>query len=273
MLRQNIKIAYRNLLKNKTYSAIKIGGFAIGIAAFIMILLFVQDELKYDRNYAQQDRIYRLLYVSTNPEFVQMQKSSSSSVKWMSFSAEIKNVLLNEYPEVEKASRMISRDWYLAGENQFRRADQTQNNFEENFMYADASLLDILEIPMIYGTQQEALSKPRSLVISQKIADKYFPNQDPVGESVILNENEEEPYTIGGVSENITQSHVEYDFILTLEGVEFWEGEQTDWCCQNYDVLVRLYPNVDVAALEEKLLGVKEDYLVKYNLDTKNPLA
>ncbi|MEM6699552.1 MAG: ABC transporter permease, partial [Bacteroidota bacterium] len=273
MLKNNLKIAYRNILKNKTYSFIKITGFAIGIAAFIMILLFVQDELKYDRQYVQQDRIYRLLNVSTNPEFIEMQKESSSSVKWMSFSAEIKDVLDREYPEIEKSARMISRDWFLAGENQFRRADQTQSNFEENFMYADASLLDILEIPMIYGTQQEALSKPKSLVISKKIADKYFPNQDPVGERIILNENLEEAYTIGGVSENITQSHVQYDFILTLEGVEFWPGEQTDWCCSNYDVLVRLYPNVEVAALEEKLLGVKEDYMIKYNLDTQNPFA
>ncbi|MEM9884868.1 MAG: ABC transporter permease [Bacteroidota bacterium] len=273
MLKNNLKIAYRNILKNKTYSFIKISGFAIGIAAFIMILLFVQDELQYDRHYAQQDRIYRLLNVSTNPEFIQTQKESSTAVKWMSFAAEIKDVLDREYPEIEKSARMISRDWFLAGENQFRRADQTQSNFEENFMYADASLLDILEIPMLYGTQQEALSQPRSLVISKKIADKYFPNQDPVGERVILNENMEEAYTIGGVSENIIQSHVQYDFILTMEGEEFWPGEQTDWCCQNYDVLVRLYPNVDVAALEEKLLGVKEDYMIKYNLDTQNPLA
>ncbi|MFK8007625.1 MAG: ABC transporter permease [Saprospiraceae bacterium] len=266
MFRHHIKIGYRNLLKNKTYSAIKIGGFSIGIAAFLLITLFVKDELSYDRSYENQDRIYRMLNVSTNPDFQVKQ--------WPSFSAPIAELLNTDYPEIEIAGRLIVRDWFLAGENQFRRSSKKQNNFEEGFAYADPALLDIFETEMIYGNREEALAKPFTMVISKKIADKYFPNQNPIGETIILNDNVEEPYTIGGVMQNLpSNTHLVFDFLLTFVGVEFWEGEQTDWCCQNYEPYLRVNPGTNIQELEEKLLAIKEDYLLKELVDTENAFA
>ncbi len=266
MFRHHIKIGYRNLLKNKTYSAIKIGGFSIGIAAFLLITLFVKEELSYDQFYSQQDRIYRVLNVSTNPDF--------QVNEWPSFSAPIANLLNTDYPEIETAGRLIVRDWFLAGENQFRKSTENQNNYEEGFAYVDPSLLDIFEIKMIYGTREESLSKPFTMVISKKVADKYFPNQNPVGETIILNDNSEEPYTIGGVMQNLpSNTHLEFDFLLTFVGVEFWDGEQTDWCCQNYEPYLRVKPGTNIQQLEEKLLAIKEDYLLKELIDTENAFA
>lgn len=266
MLQHYLKIGYRNLLKNKSYSAIKIGGFSIGIAAFILISLFVKNELSYDQNYKHQDRLYRMLNVSTNPEY--------EIKKWPSMAAQIGQLLNEDYPEIEKAGRLIVRDWYLAGENQFRKLAEKQNNYEEKFAYADPSLLDILEIPLIYGTQEEALAKPFSIVISKTIADKYFPNQNPVGQTVILNDYEEQPHTIGGVMENIpSNSHLEFEFLLTLVGVEFWKGEQTNWCCTNYDAYIRVQPNANIPELEKKLIAVRDDYMIPYNVRNENPYA
>ncbi len=265
MIQQNLKIGYRNLIKNKGYSFIKIGGFAIGIASFLLIALFVQHERSYDQHYSEQDRTYRLLNVSSNPEF--------QIKKWTSFSAQIGELLNEDYPDIEIAGRMIGRDWYLAGDNQFRRIEEEQSNYEDGFGYADPEMLEILDMPMIYGNRKEALAKPNSMVISKRISDKYFPGENPVGKTVILDENMERPHTIGGVVDFPSTSHLSFEFLLTLVDVEFWDGEQTSWCCQNYDVYLRVRPGTDIAALEEKLLAIKEDYIVRHLVKTENPFA
>ena len=266
MLLQNLKISYRHLLKNKSYSFIKIGGFAIGIAAFLLISLFVQHELSYDQHYTHKDRTYRLLNVSTNPDF--------QFKKWTSFSPQIGQLLNEDYPEIEIAGRLIGREWYLAGNNQVRKIDEKQNNYETGFAYIDPEMLDILEINMLYGEQQQALSNPYTIVISEKIANKYYPNQNPVGELIVLNENNKEPYTIGGVMQNMpSASHLKFDFLLTLIDEEFWEGEQTSWCCQNYDVYMRVKPGTNIPQLEQKLLAIRDDYIIQHLVETENQFA
>ena len=265
MLRSNLKIGFRNLLKNKGYSSIKIGGFAIGVAAFLLIALFVQDEMKYDQHIEKKGQVYRLLNVTTNPEF--------QFKKWTSFSPQIGQLLNEDYPEIETAGRIIVRDWFLAGDAQFRSADDRQNHYETGFAYGDPSMLDILEIPMVYGTHEGALAMPNSIVLSKEKADIYFPGQNPVGKTVILNENKERPFTVGGVMEKLTHSHLSFDFLITLVNEEFWEGEQASWCCQNYDAYLRVRPGTDIPALEKKLLAIKENYILKELIDTKNQFA
>lgn len=265
MYKNYLKIAWRNLKKFKMYSAIKIGGFAIGIAAAILIALFVLHESGYDQHYEHTDRIYRVINNFSDPE---------DQERWPALQPQFAQVLQDEFPEVEKAGRLIPYDWYNAGSNQFRPEDQLQNNYEEGFAYMDQSLLEILEIPMVYGQRAKALSEPKSLVISQKIADKYFPGKDPVGQTVILNENEEHPYTIGGVMENFpTNTHLQYDYLLTLTDEEFWEGEQTNWCCSNYNTYALLRPGVDPEAVETKLLSIRDNYLVRHFEERGNKWA
>ncbi|MEM6378743.1 MAG: ABC transporter permease, partial [Bacteroidota bacterium] len=254
MLKQNFKIGFRNLIKNKTYSFIKIGGFAIGIATFLLISLFVVDELSVDQHYSDQDRIFRLLNVTTNPDF--------KFKKWTNFAAPIKEALKEDYAEIDEVGRIIIRDWFLAGDNQIRSTDKKQNNYEEGFVYADPELLDILEIPMLYGTRAEALAMPKSIVLSKKKAAQYFPGENPVGKTVILNENEDQVYTIGGVMDQLPPTSFTHDFLITLNEVEFWGNEQSDWCCNNYEVYLRVLPGTNVKKLEDKLIGIRDDYLI-----------
>ncbi len=265
MLRQNLKIGYRSLLKDKTYSAIKIGGFAIGIAAFLLIALLIQDETSYDQHYVEKDKIYRLVNETSNPDF--------NIKKWTAFPAQTKQLLEEDYPEIEVAGRMILRDWYLAGDNQFRKSEETLNNYEDDFAYADPEILDILEIPMLYGSREEALSQPNTLVLSKRKAEQYFPGEDPVGRTVVLNDNPDRLFTIGGVMDDLPNSHVTFEFLITLVDVEFWRGEQTDWCCNNYDTYVRLKPGVDTEELEEKLLAIRDNYMIRYFEDREDSFA
>lgn len=265
MLRQNLKIGYRSLLKDKTYSAIKVGGFAIGITAFLLIALLIQDETSYDQHYVEKDRIYRLLNVTSNPDF--------DIKSWTAFQPETKRLLEEDYPEIEIAGRMILRDWYLAGDNQFRKSEETQNTYEDDFAYADPEMLDILEIPMLYGTRKQALTRPMSIVLSKRKAEQYFPGEDPVGRTVVLNDFDEAPFTVGGVMDELPNSHLKFEFLITLVDVEFWGGEQTDWCCNNYDTYVRLRPGVDTEALEEKLLAIRDNYMIRFFEDREDSFA
>ena len=259
MFKHYFKIAWRGLFRQKMYTGIKIGGFAIGIAACLLIALFIRDELSYDRFYKHGDRVYRLLNVQNDP---------NDFGKWTAFPAQIGQVIRDNFDEVEYVSRIIYSDWFDAGDNQFRPEEHTQNVHEEKFVYADPDLLEILEIPMAYGTRSSALDQPYSIVLSRSKAEKYFPNENPVGKTIFLNNDETVPYQIGGVMEDLpTNTHLHFDFILTLVGVEFWPGEQTNWCCWNYRTFVKVKPNTDIARLEEKLLMIRDNFVYKFAKD------
>ena len=144
--------------------------------------------------------------------------------------------------------------FYGAGSNQVRRADVEQNTFEQGFSYADQDMLDILQVPMVYGDRAHALSEPNTMVISKSKADKYFPGQNPVGKIMILNNDNTKPYKIGGVMQDFpTTSHIHYDFLLTMTGHELWDGEQTTWMASNYPTYVLLKPGADPVQFQNKL--------------------
>ena len=254
MFKNYFRIAVRQLMKQKMYSVVKIGGFALSIAACILITLYIKDELNYDKNYARADRIYRVIGVYNDKGKIE---------KGPSMPAPMGKVLESDFPEVEKAGRTMDNKLFNgAGSNQLRRAGSKENMYEEGFCFADSSMLDILEIPMVYGDRAHALKDPNTMVISKRKADKYFPGENPVGKVVFLNDNEKKPITIGGVMQDFpSTSHLQYDFLLSLAGVSFWNGEQDTWMASNYDNYVLLRPGTDVTRLEKKM---SKNILTKY---------
>ena len=257
MLKNYFKVAWRNMSRQKMYTSIKVGGFALGIATCILIALFIRHELSYDKYHRDEGNIYRVYNSFDGPE----------REKWTAFPAPFASILKENYPEIEKIARLIPYDWFDAGNNLVRRDDEIQNNFEEGFAYADPDLIEILEIPLAYGSAGHALNKPNTIVISRRKAEKYFPGQDPTGKIFILNDDKNNPFTIGGVMENFPPtSHLQFDFLISLTGKEFWPGEQTSWCCWNYNPYVKLRPGTNPVEFEKKLLAVRDiyvDYLVK----------
>jgi putative ABC transport system permease protein len=153
--------------------------------------------------------------------------------------------------------------FYCAGSNQVRRTDEEQNTFEEGFTFADQSILDILQVPMIYGDRKSALNEPNTMVISKRKADKYFPNQNPVGKTMILNNDNNRIYKIGGVIEDFpSTSHIHYDFMLTMTGYQLWDNEQPSWESSNYYTYVLLKPGADAALFQNKLKLIITKYYV-----------
>lgn len=253
MYQNYFKISWRSLIKQKMYSGIKIGGLAMGIAACFLISLYIQDELSYDQHFENGDRIYRVIAV--------LEEETTRDVD---FPAPMANALKTDYSEVEKAGRMNASPSFGGGSNEIKKAGQTQNHHEEGFTYFDQELLELLSPRMISGNIKHALTSPHSIVITKRKADKYFPNEEAVGKLMIINNDEKNPYTIGGVIEDYpANAHLQYDFLLTLTGVEFWGGEQTWWAASNYPTYLLVKPGVDVEALERKMTkGVIEKYML-----------
>lgn len=255
MFKNYFKIAVRQLLKQRMYSVVKVGGFALSIAACLLISLYIKDELSYDKNWAHADRIYRITGEYNN------NGKTETTGDWP---APLAKALKEDYPEVEKAGRLMDAPlFYGAGSNQIRPLDAEQNTFERGFSYADQDMLAILEMPMVYGDRVHALSEPNTMVISKSKADKYFPGQNPVGKVMILNNDNNKPYKIGGVMQDFpATSHLHYDFLLTMTGHQLWDGEQTTWMASNYPTYVLLKPGTDPAAFQEKLKSILTKYYI-----------
>jgi putative ABC transport system permease protein len=260
MYKNYFTIAWRNMSLQKMYTFIKIGGFALGLATCIVIALFIRHELSYDKRYNDADNIFRLYSDQTGPD----------GGKWVSMPPLVSSLIKESFPEVTSAGRLIAHNWFNAGSNLVRRDDEIENTYEEGFAYADNELLDILEIPMVYGNRLTALKEPNSIIISKEKADKYFPGQDPTGKTIVLNNEKNLSFTVGGVMEDFSPtSHLQFDFFITLTGKEFWEGEQTNWCCWNYSNYIKLRPGTDPMEFETKLQSLKEVY-IEYLAKVKN---
>lgn len=265
MIRNYIKIAWRNVLKYKMYSAIKIGGFALSIAACILIALFINNELSFDRSYPDGERIYRVIGVFND---------QGVTIKGTSFPAPMTKSIIEDFPEVELAGRLMPNSlFHGAGSNQLMTSSNNESVYEEGFTYFDQELLDILQVPMIYGNREQALLEPMSIVISDKKAQKYFPNQNPVGQTLYLNNDKAKPYTVKGVIADFpATSHLyAYDFLLTISGVIFYNGEQSNWGASNYVSYVKLRHGTDYKEFEKKLTTqIINKYLVPSAISSGN---
>jgi len=270
MIKNNFKIAWRTLLKQRMYSVIKIGGFALSIAACLLIALYIKDELSYDKEWAYADRIYRVI-----GEYNENGKIESGN----DWPAPMAKALREDFPEVETSGRLMDAPlFYGAGSNQLRPVEVRQNTYEQGFSYADQDMLDMLQVKMVYGDRARALSEPNTMVISKSKADKYFPGQNPVGRTMILNNDAGTPYKIGGVMKDFpTTSHIHYDFLLTMTGHQLWDNEQTTWMASNYPTYVLLKPGTNPAHFQEKLKLILSKYMLpalkEYNLKEAESLV
>ena len=252
MFKSYFKIGWRNLSRHKMYSAIKIGGFAVGIAACLLIGLYVKQELSYDQHYANSERIYRLLRLST------FRGEAGIGVH---FPAPLAEVLRQEYPEFDKVGHCIQG--FGAGSNEVRRTDEIESTHEEGLIFVSQEMLDILEVPFIAGNSQRALTVPNTIVITQRKAEKYFPHGDAIGKQFILNNDVNRQYTVTGVVKDFpVTSHLQYDFLMTLAGKEFWPGEQVNWKNSNYIEYVRVRPGTNIANTEKKLSRLLNKYFL-----------
>ena len=255
MLKNYFLIAIRQLRKERLYAAVKIGGFALSIAACLLITLFILDELSYDKSWKEGSRLYRLT------SQIKLNGRLETGADWPAPAAA---ALKENFPEVEATGRLMPHELFDgAGNNEIRRTDQQENTYAEHFTYADQSILDMLQPPIVYGDRAHALTEPMTMVISKKEADKFFPHQNPVGKTMILNNDPRKTYTVTAVIEDLpANSHIQYDFFLTLKDHTLWPGEQQYWGASNYYTYFLLKPGTSVAAFEPKLSIIITKYFL-----------
>jgi putative ABC transport system permease protein len=211
MFKFYLKTAVRNLYKFKTISSINIIGLSVGIAVCILLILYVQDELSFDRYHQYSDRIFRIL--ENDQPYI---------------SPQISEMVSANFPEIESSARILVRDQCMIQyeEKQF---------IERQFSYADPNLFSIFSFELSKGNPETVLKRPFSIVISEAIAHKYFGNDDPIGKVLRL-ENEHD-YTITGVMEEIPHnSHFRYDILATLAGSRqvFGSDWMSNWGWRNF---------------------------------------
>ncbi|MEL6866029.1 MAG: ABC transporter permease [Bacteroidota bacterium] len=248
MIKNNLKTSLRYIWNQKSFSLIKIGGLSIGVAAFLILAVYLQDQWSYDHFYPAKDRLYRVT--------AKYQKEGFSGV---SLPAPFAKTLVQDFPEVEQAGRYIASTWL----SQVRPIDRVQNIYEEGIAYVDPELLEIWELPMVDGDGAASMKAPNTLIISKSKAMKFFSNRNPVGQSLIFNDNKEQPYKIVGVFEDLpSNSHIDVDFMLSLEGVEFWPGEQNYWGANMYTIYALVRAQTDIEVLNKKMSSLTTNYFL-----------
>ncbi|MBD0333062.1 MAG: ABC transporter permease, partial [Chitinophagaceae bacterium] len=240
MLRNYFKTALRNLWKYKGYSAINILGLAIGLATCLLILIFVADELSYDKFNKKANRIYR---IDGDINF--------GGTHWILAVAPdpLGATLKKDFPQVEQYVRF--RDY-----GGFRVRKGNDNVQENKVINVDSTLFDVFTLPLIAGDPKTALADPTSVVITEKIAQKYFNSTDVVGKTLVVNDTSN--YKISAVIKNIpTQSHFNFDFFVPLNSEE---SKQGNWLSNNFQTYIVLKEGADPKALEKQFPALVNKY-------------
>lgn len=247
MIKNYMTVALRNLRKHSFYSFINVAGLAVGIAACLVIVLYVIDELSYDTYNTKAHRIYRV-----NEEI----KFGANHIKLCQDGPPLASALQNDYPEVEKTVRFRNIGSFL-----IRAADGTMNVKETRVIWTDSTFFDIFSVKVLEGNAKTALRDAGSIAISKSMAKKYFPGKSALGESLILDNKRNTKVT--AVYEDIpAASHFHFDFLVALVG-DSWvarDALSTSFLNENYNTYLLLREGAEAKALEKKFPGFLSKY-------------
>ena len=241
MFKNYIKIAFRNLVKNKTFSIVNLLGLTLGFGCFILLSLFVIDEMSFDNFHEEADEIYRVIQHITEP--------SGDSRNLASIAPLIGPEAENRFPEVQQQTQLISIGRNTVGNDPLNRDYET-------IWIADANFFQFFDFEFIHGDPVTALTQPDNLVITESIAQKYFGETEVVGRLLYTNSYEA---TISGVIKDFpSNSHIRLELIHSeptwariIEGWNNWVS--SNWTSNSFITYVRMQPNFEKAAFEKKL--------------------
>ncbi len=202
MIKSYLNIAWRNIKKNKVFSFINITGLSLGISVCFIIMLYVQDELSYDRYNDHADRIARIQFKAT---------INGGEISEAGIMAPVAQALKHDFPEVEDATRLL-----FTGSPKV--AYGTKSLTIEHFALADPNFFSVFTLPLLSGDAKTALSKNHTIVLSSLAAGKFFGNEDPIGKALGING---ELYKVTGVFDKIpANSHFHADMLASMVGLQ-----------------------------------------------------
>ncbi|MCP4155774.1 MAG: FtsX-like permease family protein [bacterium] len=249
MIKNYLKVAFRNILKYKGYSSINILGLAIGMTCCLLILLYVNQELNYDTSHENSKRIYQLGVQLTKPQGKELLAQTMFPVA---------PVFKKDYPEVEKIARIHFYNSNALVETEGKKF------FETGFVFADSELFDIFTFPVLKGKHQNLLANKSTAVITETAAVKYFGTENPIGQTIRYDDAYE--FIVEAVIRDIpVNSHFHFDIVVSTANVTKkllgFKPEQWGAFFGVY-TYVLLPENVSAAALEKKIRA--DDFVTKY---------
>lgn len=242
MLRNFFINSVRNMRKHSGSLILNITGLTIGLTSFLLITFYVLNELSYDRFHKNYENIYRIKVKGM---------MAGATLDQAITAAPMAQALLNDYPEVLHAVRINRSGAWLVkyGENRFN---------EDGVLFADSSFFSVFDFKLLSGDPKSALSNPRSMILTEKFARKYFGNEDPVGKRLSL-EADTNLYTVTGVIQNIpANSHFRFDMLGSLNSLG--DSRSDMWLNHNYYTYIILKNGTTKASMEAKF----RDVVIKY---------
>lgn len=241
MIKNYLLVAIRYLFRQKLFSIINILGLSVGIAAFYLIFLHVQDEFSYDNFHSDASRKYRIALERIYPEKVKYYAIVPHSIPV---------AMMNEIPEIESQVRIFG------GENEFVVTIEDEDFTESNAYFADSNFFNFFNIPLLYGDPSTVLSDPNNVVITREKAEKYYDDINPVGEILTTEFGE---MTISGVCEDLPgKSHLKYNFIGSIQ--RFPIMRQPLYAAFDAYAYIELAPGADPEKIEAKFPEIVEKY-------------
>jgi ABC-type antimicrobial peptide transport system permease subunit len=240
MIKNYFKIAWRNLLRNKVFSVINITGLAIGMAAALLIIIWVQNELSYDRFYANESSLYKLYLRGNYNGNVYTNDITPGPMG---------KTLKQDFPEVKSTSRI-----YWTNERLFNYGDKS---IKAKGNDVDKSFLTMFTFPLLKGNASRALEDANSIVITEDLANKLFGTDDPINKVITI--DNKDSYKVTGVLKNLPDNTAfDFNYLVSLAPNENTYGNT--WDIYTYNTYVQLQPNTSLDNFNNKIKQELEKY-------------
>ena len=235
MIRNNFKIAWRNLLKSKGYATINIIGLAIGMAAVLMIAIWIQNQSQFDNFYSNKDNLYRVWNKYEDVGQIGMSNITSGPASV---------TLKAEYPEVEHAARVY---W-----NVDRLLSFDENKIKSKGTEVDPSFMEMFDFKLLKGNRSQVLSGPQNIILTESLSKKIFGDTDPLNKTLIL--DNKEPYQVSGIIADLP-SNTDFDFNYLIPLTKA-DNYSPNWNTSTFMTYIQLKDGTDVDAFNKKLKNI-----------------
>jgi len=249
MIKNYFKTAIKTMMRNKTYTAINIFGLSIGLACVMLIVLYIKDEVSFDRFQVNGAKIFRIVQAGHRPDGTEYKSGFTGGVQGETFKQQI--------PEIQEMCRING-----GGEELVKKGEEV---LSEKMLYADKSFFKIFSFPLLKGNPKTALNNTSNVVITTEIGRKYFGSQNPIGKTLQINQNGNfEPFIVSGVAEVPPQnSTVRFDFLLNIERTLPQNYTSMDWFNSFLNSFVYLRKGTSQQVTEQKMARIFNQYAGK----------
>ena len=245
MFQNYIKVAWRNLAKQKLYSFINITGLAVGMTCFILIFIFIKYELSFDKFHANQKQIYRVIQKWENSDFIGKELLAATP-------AALASTLTNNFPEVEYATTLVSSTELLKNHG---------TTYYETGMLIDSNFFDIFSTKWIRGNKSNAFNNLENIVLTASLAEKIFQNENPIGQSFELSDGQSK--IVSGVIQDVPEnSSIQYTWLANIANFADYKRDQNfaeRWFSSSFHTFFLLSDHANPAMLQSKLQSFLEE--------------